>query len=172
MVAKKMTALTIGRSLVLATEELGGVRTGRRRQVGGQSIYNLLLLGHGKPRKGSIHDQLDRHTVDDVLRADQGISRSLLEVNTKKRPLPLTILVRDGHLRRRVVLKIGRRVCVDAHTRKRMSNRVDCESLRVGKRHGITPSVTGSKSPEVMITDLLPVTNARTTDVILAEAMG
>jgi len=135
---------------VLATENLGDVRTGRGRQVGRQSIYNLLLLSDRKPRKGTVNNELNRHTVDDVLRTDQRISSSLLEIDTEKRPLPLTILVRDGHLRGSVALDIRRGVGVHAHTRKRMSNRVDSESLRIRKSHGITPSVDRVVPGEVM----------------------
>jgi hypothetical protein len=110
---KSSTMLNKRQNSVLTTEELGSVRTRRGGQIRRHRIDDLLSFRDRKPRKGAVNDELNRHRVNDVLRADQRISRCLLKIKSQKRPLPLASSVRRSQLDCAVILLVDGRVQID-----------------------------------------------------------
>lgn len=119
--------------LRLATKQLGGVGAGTGSQPQGESIDDLLRLGHGETRDGDVDDQISTHGVLDVLGADQRIGSDLGEVEPSHSTRTLGVRVRDGQLDSRVIL--GESTLVDARrsSRKRICDGIDRDGLGIGK---------------------------------------
>jgi len=126
--------------LVLATQQLGDASAGRAGQVGRKAVHDLLDLSRTVTDGRCVYNDVSTHRVARIGRGLQRIGRDLRVIDANGATGSLAIGMRNGQLDRSVSRRENAGVDTTANPRKRDSNSIDRDRLRIGERQGIALS--------------------------------